>query len=427
MSDQDLVKSCLREICKKNGFEDPASMTQRNFELISSEIEESTGVLLSVSTIKRLLNGDFSRIPQTTTLNAIAAYLGFKNWQEYKISIQKSPTGNEEKRIVHPPKKYKIRVNWNWIGLAVIVFGIIVFFGFIKRSSKPASNYDKAQFSASKTTNNDIPNTVIFKYDLDKVNADSFFIQQSWDKRRRVKIDKNQHVFTDIYYEPGYHVAKLIANDSIIKTVDVSIPTDKWVYYAKERSGDNLPKYITVADKENKRLQISRENAINSLVNIEKENYYIMAYFPSRFESSSDNFILKCKVKVNEVRNNVCPSLMCEIFCQKNFMYFKSMRRGCSNEISAQFSENALYGSIADLSALAMDTKNWQDIEFIVRNKKATIKINNVERFSADYKVSAGLITGLGFISNGLCEVEFVELKEFDGKIIYQNNQEKEK
>jgi hypothetical protein len=238
MSDQDLVKSCLREICKKNGFDDPASMTQRNFELISTEIEESTGVLLSVSTIKRLLNGDFSRIPQTTTLNAIAAYLGFKNWQEYKISLQKLPTGNEEKKLVHPLKKYKIRINRNWIGLAVIVFGIIVFFGFVKRSSKPASNYDKAQFSASKTTNNDIPNTVIFKYDLDKVNADSFFIQQSWDKRRRVKIDKNQHVFTDIYYEPGYHVAKLIANDSIIKTVDVSIPTDKWVYYAIERSGD---------------------------------------------------------------------------------------------------------------------------------------------------------------------------------------------
>jgi hypothetical protein len=41
---------------------------------------------------------------------------------------------------------------------------------------------------------------------------------------------------------------------------------------------------------------------------------------------------------------------------------------------------------------------------------------------SADYKTSAGLITGLGFISNGLCEVEFVELKGLDGKTIYQNN-----
>jgi hypothetical protein len=69
----------------------------------------------------------------------------------------------------------------------------------------------------------------------------------------------------------------------------------------------NLPKYITVADKQNKRLQISREDAINSLVDIEKENQYIMTYFPSRFESSSDNFILKCRIKVNEVRNNVCP------------------------------------------------------------------------------------------------------------------------
>ncbi|MEI9809516.1 MAG: hypothetical protein WDO16_17520 [Bacteroidota bacterium] len=41
--------------------------------------------------------------------------------------------------------------------------------------------------------------------------ADSFFIQQSWDKNRRVKIDKHSHTLTDIYYEPGYHIAKLIA------------------------------------------------------------------------------------------------------------------------------------------------------------------------------------------------------------------------
>jgi hypothetical protein len=420
MSDQDLVRSCIKEICRKNGFDDPVSMTQRDFELISGEIEEKTGILLSVSTIKRLLNADFSRIPQTTTLNAIAAYLGFKTWQEYKISMQAISTVNEEKKIVTPLRGYNLRVNWNWIGLAVIVFAIIIFFGFIKRSSRPVLNYDKAQFSAVKTTNNDIPNTVVFKYNLDKVNADSFFIQQSWDKRRRVKIDKNQHVFTDIYYEPGYHVAKLIANDSIIKTVDVSIPTDKWIYYAKERSGDNLPKYITVGEKQDKHLQISKEDAVNSLVNIEKENQYIMAYFPSKFESSSDNFILKCRVKVNEIRNNVCPSLMCEIFCQKNFMYFKSMPKGCSNEISVQFGDNALNGSTADLSGLAMDVKNWQNIEFIVKNRKAVIKINNIESFSADYKISAGLITGLGFISNGLCEVEFVELKDPDGKIIYQ-------
>jgi len=155
-------------------------------------------------------------------------------------------------------------------------------------------------------------------------------------------------------------------------------------------------------------------------VNIEKENQYIMAYFPSKFESSSDNFILKCRIKVNEIRNNVCPSLMCEIFCQKNFMYFKSMPKGCSNEISVQFGDNALNGSTADLSGLAMDVKNWQNIEFVVKNKKAIIRINNVESFSADYKISAGLITGLGFISNGLCEVEFVELRDLDGKVIYQ-------
>jgi hypothetical protein len=65
----------------------------------------------------------------------------------------------------------------------------------------------------------------------------------------------------------------------------------------------------------------------------------------------------------------------------EEFYVFQKHAEGCANEISAQFSDNILNGSIADLSALAMDIKNWQDIEFIVRNKKATIKINNVESF----------------------------------------------
>ncbi len=105
----------------------------------------------------------------------------------------------------------------------------------------------KAQFSMNKTTRNDLPNTVVFNYNIDDVNADSFFIQQSWDKDRRVRIDKKNHTLTDIYYEPGYHVAKLIANDSVIRTIDVSIPTDKWFYYARERKPASIPEYVSCA------------------------------------------------------------------------------------------------------------------------------------------------------------------------------------
>ena len=207
--------------------------------------------------------------------------------------------------------------------------------------------------------------------------------------------------------------------------MDVSIPTDKWVYYVKEKAPGSLPQYISSSGFKNGKLQVSKDELISSLVDVEKENEYLAVYFPSEFKGNSDNFILKCRVKINEVKNYTCPYLMCEVFCQKNFMYFKTKPKGCSNEINAQFGDVLFNGKTADLSGLAADVKNWQDVEFIVRDRKVSININNAEVFSAAYKESSGLITGLGFISNGLVEVDFVNLQTLDGKDIYHNDFEK--
>ena len=102
-------------------------------------------------------------------------------------------------------------------------------------------------FSTRKTTGNAIPDTVVFSCDLANIQADSFFIQPSWDKRRKVEIDKRKgHVLTDIYYEPGYHVAKLIANDSVHEERSMleALPTDAWMVYANSFARNKLPQYI---------------------------------------------------------------------------------------------------------------------------------------------------------------------------------------
>jgi hypothetical protein len=54
-----------------------------------------------------------------------------------------------------------------------------------------------------------------------------------------------------------------------------------------------------------------------------------------------------------------------------------------------------------------------------VKNKNVTTSINNIKVFSSGYHNSSGLITGLGFISNGLCEADSLDLKTIDGKAIY--------
>jgi hypothetical protein len=429
LTEHELVKNCMEELCRKAGFADTENMVQRDFEFLSESIESKTGILISLSTIKRLLNGQFSRLPQIATLNAIAMFLGYAGWQDFKLSKSPRQSAVVATEIIgqantHRNNFYYRKIfQYRFLLLGgLLLFAALGLFAGLKLKTSELNNFETAQFYAVKTTSNALPNTVVFKYNIDNVNADSFFIQQSWDKSRRVRIYKKTYTLTDIYYEPGYHVAKLIANDKVIKTQDISIPTDKWFFYAKENIFGREHKYIAANGVKDGCLQLDKTDLVNNGTDIQKENEYIYVYFPTKIESSSDNFIFRCRIKSNELKNNACPHLMCEIFCQRNFMYFVSMPKGCASEMSAQFGDSYLSGKTNDLSALGMNVNSWQNVEITVKNKKATIRINDKEVLATSYTGPCGLITGLGFISNGLPQIDFIDLKTLDGKNIYSND-----
>jgi hypothetical protein len=418
--EHELVKICMTELCTKAGFSNADNLVQRDLAFLCETVESKTGVLISLSTIKRLLNGQFSRLPQIATLDAIAVSAGYQNWRYFTLSknheAEKKNGAEMIKGKVVPKARYIV------FGIVLILASFAVLAIITSNKSNPG-NIDKAHFSAQKVTGNNIPNTVIFKYNIDSVKADSFFIQQSWDRNRRVRIYKNNYTLTDIYYEPGYHTAKLIANDQIIKTAAVSIPTDRWLFYANERVIRSKPKYIIPANGfDSGSLKLTLSDVLNSKIDIQRDNDFVAVYFPSRIEYSSDNFVMKFRIRIKEVNNEPCLRLMSEVFCQYYFMYFENTFKGCTSELTAQFGEHFLSGKSHDFSMLGADIREWQDMEFTVKDKKVGININGKSVFSSVYNQSCGLITGLGFTANGLCEVEFVDLKTADGKNIYSND-----
>ncbi|MFD2164537.1 hypothetical protein ACFSJU_19180 [Paradesertivirga mongoliensis] len=89
MDDRIIIQESIGKIFKQHGWPSVSGMTQRNFEHLSSELYKKSGILISGVTIKRLANGNFSRMPQVATLNAIANYFDFENWEEYRASLDK--------------------------------------------------------------------------------------------------------------------------------------------------------------------------------------------------------------------------------------------------------------------------------------------------------------------------------------------------
>jgi hypothetical protein len=114
--------------------------------------------------------------------------------------------------------------------------------------------------------------------------------------------------------------------------------------------------------------------------------------------------------------------MMFEVMVQRYFAFFTATPKGCSNKIMAEFGEKFDNGKEKDLSALGIDIRNWQDFEVTVENKKASIRVNGKVVYTSAYNESNGLITGLGFISNELCEVDYVDFTTLDGKVIYNSD-----
>lgn len=423
MTDKELIKLCLQELRRKLGYDESGPVRQRDIEHLSADIEEKTGILISISTIKRLLHGQFAQLPQSATLNAITIYVGYKGWQDFKMKKVEEALAAPD---INGPEVDTQRVPAGrsyFKATALLVAGFLVAvaaFSFL--SKEKAINPDDIAFSVKKVTANDIPNTVVFSYDISQISGDSFFIQQSWDRDRRVKINKYDSTLTDIYYEPGYHNAKLIVNGEVVKTIDVSIPTNGWFFHMKPELFKGLPTYIRPENPiANGVLSLKEKDIVASKIDPQKENYYTYSLFPDQYNVTSDNFIFKTRIKFNELKNVTCPTIFYEICGQSNAFYFFTTLPGCTGNISTNVGEHLMSGKTTDLSGFGCDVREWHDIQVTVKNNDARFFIDGTEIFGKAFTVSSGLITGMMFSSNGLLEIDRISLHGLDGETVYEN------
>src|SRR5579863_8554071 len=179
MTDRQLIEIGARELIARQGFAAAAEMRQRDLEYLRERIEESSGILISLSTIKRILNGQYNRLPQVATLNALSVYRGYADWPAFKAAKIRN-AGKGEVAIKRPLPWRRFRIG---AGVVLLVLLVILSWSYLSRS--PRKGGGEVSFTVRKTTLNSIPNTVVFTYDIDRLRGDSFFIQQSWDRNRR--------------------------------------------------------------------------------------------------------------------------------------------------------------------------------------------------------------------------------------------------
>ncbi len=315
-SEREYITLCKRLIEEKFHFEnDNETLCQRDLEYLADTIEEKSGIKLSLSTLKRLWKKDYDQTPHPSTLQALIAVLGYKDWHEFKtrespVSPASSTTQNK--------KHYLFK--W-WIVLPVIVALAVLFWLIAFRSDHSAKIKPVIKgpvtFTGNKTVAQGVPNTIIFNYDVSNVKADSFFFQQSWNEKERVMLDPKGHYYSNIYYYPGFHKAKLIA--SIIKRFRIHVTTDGWLPLVRYSFLDNMPVYFKKnRPLTNGALHVTRNDLISSNVNVDKD--FLLSYYNVReFENTySDIFLLDTRIICDSTNAIACPGFELVITCEEN-------------------------------------------------------------------------------------------------------------
>lgn len=408
--EQGYIALCRQKIEERFAFGNGHGYTQRDLESLSEQILEKTQTSISISTLKRVWKGDFKQVPQIATLDALAAVIDYKDWQEFKMQNQ---------AIFKVAKPSFPKYLW-WIltSLFAISVTMFIFFNFQKkvRVNGPV------HFSSKKTVTSGIPNTVIFKYDVSNVEADSFFLQQSWNELHRVAIDPKGNTHTSIYYEPGYHRAKLYANDSLIAKQPVHILSDGWQPHIYYNEKDLEPIHFRGE-------QFIRDGFLHlDETLLQKRAIYPSQSFTTRisnsqdFKLSSDNFSLQSRMKVDSINGKLCPWMQMTIVAEKHIFYVRLYNKGCENYASYKVGEIIRNGESNDLSALGINPYDWQDVGIHVQGKHTKITLNGITIYEEDFKEDFGQIMALLYIFDGTGSLDEIQLTDVQGKKIFSED-----
>lgn len=419
VSELSYLQKCKLLIEKELQWINSNDWKQRDYLHLIELIENKTGISLSLSTVKRIWKKDSTNIPHISTLDALARFLEYDNWLHFKKSNQK----NNSLKITNVGKR--LLINRPVVILTLIIGLVSASILFVSNGTKESEKvivYEPAEveFSCKYSAKNDLPNTVIFNYDVSNVEADSFFIQQSWNKFRRDQIHKDDKNLTSIYYYPGYHHAKLIANDSIIKQSIVNITTDKWVSMCRSGYMDEVPVYMRNKDIITKgNLHVTKEHLNKNQIGINK-NTLVSYYYINEFENlSSRGFGFETKVKCDSIYNYSCPHITICIFGQDDMYVIPLTSKGCIGNVNVKLGDVIVNGKNNDLSLFGRNIYEWQTVGLKIKDSIASVFINDVEVLKTHFITDIGNIVGFNFNFTGTGLIDYVKLTSTDGKIIY--------
>lgn len=422
------VKKCLNDIEATLNWGSSLQWSNYDFEKLSGAIEEKTGVLLSVTTLKRIWGKiKYDHSPTITTLNTLAKFLGFEDWREYvhraeepteKIepyTIEETPVPPVTEKTTGPVKKNRAFRIAGLVSLCVALTIVILIFSYNKKPVPVEIDPTQYSFAANKVISAGVPNSVVFTYDASKSPTDSVYIIQTWDASRKTLVSKNNRVHSAIYYYPGYFRTRLIIGNTIVQKHDLQISTNGWlcladdepqpIYFKKEETekGDRIEVDTNVLKKYN--LSLHPEAPTVRFFN-QKDMGNL----------STDNFTFETTIK-NEFStgNNTCQYTQVLIQCKNDIIIVPLGNKACTGNMNLVACGKQLESKTADLTGFGADLTKWTTLRIECRDKLMTFYVNSVKATSFIFPNDPAGIVGVQYRFRGTGAVKNTWFQGRDG------------
>ncbi|MDQ3394198.1 MAG: hypothetical protein M3512_08830 [Bacteroidota bacterium] len=437
-TEEDYLALCKQQVEVKLCWGSSDTWSHADFLEASEKISEEAGMHLSVTTIKRLWGKvQYSSSPANATLNALAIFLGYKSWRDFKLAQddikdkenqekgnlkeKEENTAGQSIKIRNPESKLKKRKNLlvPYLTALVVLTSALYFLSSTEKDNEILVEGDVV-FN-SEPVSSGLPNTVVFNYDISAYIFDSAFIQQNWDYRRRQKIEKENKQMTSVYYYPGHFHAKLVLNDQVIKEHGLLIPTEGWLGII-DGEGFDFPEYI-FSENLNYNKSLHASPVVLQSKKVDTRKSFQLAYSNVQdFRVDGDNFILETAIKNNlEEGGQMCQESGFLLDGESGIIMVPFSAPGCVGNLGLQFGDMFINGKTTDLSVLGTDLSKWNRVRYAVKDKNAAVYLNDKLIYETTYNEPVGTIMGINFKFHGAGAVDFVRLKDAEGKVIYED------
>ncbi|WP_020567464.1 hypothetical protein [Neolewinella persica] len=344
------------------------------------------------------------------------------------LAKQDVPPGLHRRRARNPLRLYVYYL----VPLAVLAAAIALLF---PTSTAPAAapktgpagtavpKLDPADFSFNfRPVTTGVPNSVVFTYDATAAPAgDSVYLQQNWDAERRVLIPRDQHVYTSIYYLPGYFRAKLLVGDQVIKERDLFIRSEGWIAAADRKP---VPVYLPLKEVHQEgRLAVS-ELLLKSLeVPLQPIPPKVVFTHVGALDGLfSDNFAFRTRLRHDyNAGTSTCQQIRVLLLLKNGAISIPLSRPGCTAELSLYAGGKGIDGRTNDLSAFGVVSEDqWLELECTGDGDLLNFSINGQQVFTVESKEDPKEFVGIRYEFFGTGSVDELEFGNSGGVVWWE-------